>query len=337
MTATQTLDQIPVHDPFILAHRETGLYHLYTAFDGNRGPIPGHGVVAYTSANLRDWSGPTVVFEVPTDSWADPTQSPWAPEVHEHHGRYYLFTTLHNPAVTLPIPASGGTEFHLREHGSAEDRLRPSARGSVTAVADSPLGPFTLLDPAAPVPPAEFMTLDGTLFIDEDDKPWMVYAHEWVQILDGTFEAVPLSDDLSHAIGDPIHLFKASEGSWLRNPTPSIEALSSYVTDGCQFRRLASGALTMLWASYTKGVGGGQYIEVSATSPSGRLQGPWVQNGILVDGNAGHGMVFDGFDGKTYLVLHRGMGTPVVRAEIFEVEDAGDQLRVVADRADLYR
>ena len=35
------------------------------------------------------------------------------------------------------------------------------------------------------------MTLDGTLYV-ENGLPYMVYAHEWIQILDGTMEAVPL-------------------------------------------------------------------------------------------------------------------------------------------------
>jgi len=332
---TQTLDQIPVHDPFVVADARTGRYHLFTAFDGRRGPIPGTGVVSYTSENLRDWSGPNVVFRVPDDSWADQDAAPWAPEVHEHDGRYYLFTTLHQPATELPWPQRGSTVFEVRAADDAGGR-RPTARGTVIAVADALDGPFELVRTDRPVAPPEFMTLDGTLFVDDDGTPWMVYAHEWVQVIDGTFEAIRLSPDLSGAVGDPVHLFRASEGSWLREWTATAGSLAPYVSDGCQLRRLASGALTMLWASYRRHPDGhDEYVETSATSPSGSLFGPWVQNDILVDGNAGHGMVFDGFDGRSYLILHRGMNTPVVRAEIFEVVDDGDQLRVVVDRRDL--
>jgi len=108
---TQTLDQIPVHDPFVVADAATGRYHLFTAFDGRRGPIPGTGVVSYTSENLRDWSGPDVVFRVPEGSWADPDAAPWATEVHEHLGRNYLFTPLHQPAMELSRPQRGATVF----------------------------------------------------------------------------------------------------------------------------------------------------------------------------------------------------------------------------------
>jgi hypothetical protein len=322
-----TLPDIPVHDPFILAHAESATYYLYTAFDGDRGAVPGHGVLVYRSVDLETWTGPDVVFEVPTDSWADPAASPWAPEVHEYEGRFYLFTTLHDSSTELPPARSGTTLFEPR-HVAGAPSYRPIARGSVIAVADSPLGPFTLIDPARPVPPPAFMTLDGTLYVDADGTPWMVYAHEWVQVIDGTFEAVPLTADLRAADGDPIHLFRASEGSWLRELTPSASALTPYVSDGCQLRRLRSGALTMLWSSYTTAEAGADYLQVSATSHSGDLRGPWTQNGVLVDGNAGHGMVFDGFDGRLYLILHRGMNTPRVRAEIHEVVDDGDQFRL---------
>jgi hypothetical protein len=45
-------------------------------------------------------------------------------------------------------------------------------------LADSLLGPFTVVDPARPTPPENLMTLDGTLYVDPSGQPWMVYAHE---------------------------------------------------------------------------------------------------------------------------------------------------------------
>ena len=313
------LDDFFAHDPFVLAHAADRQYYLYTAGEG--------GVVVYTSTDLRRWHGPRLVFRVPSGSWADPAQRPWAPEVHEHGGRYYLFTTLHNPAVELGGVAQGGTRIAITSY-DGKWNFHPSARGTVTAVADSPLGPFELLDPTAPVPPSDFMTLDGTLFIDDDEQPWMVYAHEWVQVLDGTIEAIRLTADLSRSVGDPIHLFRGSEASWLGALTPSTHALAPYVTDGPQLRRLASGALLMLWASYRRDGAAAEYVETSAVSRSGRLEGPWEQHEILVDGNAGHGMVFDTFEGTPMLVLHRGMNTPRVRAELHQLVEEEDRYRL---------
>jgi hypothetical protein len=305
------LDDFWTHDPFVLPRPEQGVYLLYTA--SREEPV----VHVYTSSDLETWSGPQEVFRVPEGSWADPTASPWAPEVHEHDGRFFLFTTLHQPATRLPAPRAGGTEFTITDRG--EYHLNPSARGTVIAVADDPRGPFELVDPTGPVTPPDFMTLDGTLFVDDDDRPWMVYAHEWVQILDGTIEAIPLTRDLSGADGDPVLLFRGSEAAFLRESPATTASFVPYVTDGPQFRRLDGGALLMIWATYRRLDGVSEYVETTAVSRSGSLLGPWEQGPLLVDGNAGHGMLFDAFDGTPHLILHRGMGTPRVRAELHRV------------------
>lgn len=316
---TQRLDDFWAHDPYILPFAAESTYYLYTAARDEPA------VVAYRSADLEEWSDePVEVFRVPTGSWAAPTEAPWAPEVHEHRGRFYLFTTLHDSSRELEVP--GGARFRAVNAG---EEISPTARGTVIAVADHPAGPFELLRTDAPIAPADFMTLDGTLFVDDDRSPWMVYAHEWVQIFDGTIEAVPLTDDLSAASADPVLLFRGSEAAFLRALPPSARTRMPYVTDGPQLRRLAGGELLMIWATYRPlGDGGSEYVETMAVSRSGRLQGPWEQLEILVDGNAGHGMLFDAFDGRTMLVLHRGMGTPRVRAELHEVVEAGDRLRL---------
>jgi len=86
--------------------------------------------------------------------------------------------------------------------------------------------------------------LDGTLYV-EDDRPWMVFCHEWVQIDDGTMNAVRLSEDLAKPLGEPILLFRASEAPWCRPIRPG-----KYVTDGPCFHRLENGRLVMLWSSF---------------------------------------------------------------------------------------
>lgn len=331
-TPFQPLSEFRAHDPFVLPVAQDRTYRLYS---GGPDAAGRPGVVVRTSTDLRTWSAPRSVFTVPQGTWADPTAGPWAPEVHAWNGRYHLFTTLHQGATELPEVRQGGTRIAL----STDDprwRLSPSARGTVVAVSDSPDGPFELLDPTGPVPPREFMTLDGTLFVDDAGQPWMVYAHEWVQILDGTVEAVPLTADLGRAAGAPVHLFRASEASWHRTRRPGTSALAPYVTDGPQLRRLPGGALAMLWSSYRDGEGtsdgdgaGREYVQTWAISRSGDLGGPWEQRDVLVGGRAGHGMLFDTFDGRTMLILHRGMGTPVVRAELHEVRLAPDAVEVL--------
>jgi beta-xylosidase len=255
----------------------------------------------------------------PDDSWADPTFRAWAPEVHEYKGKYYLFTTLHN--VQKPLPA-----------------LMPSRanfmRGTIIAVSDSLEGPFRMLKKQAPVTPANFMTLDGTLFVDATGKPWMVYAHEWVQKVDGTIEAIPLKADLSDADGDPIHLLKASDAPWLNEQAIPDAADNHYVTDGPEFYRSKDGHLLMLWATYeTTAQGGDSYVQTIARSKSGELKGPWEQLPPLVRNDSGHGMLFRSFEGQLMLVLHQPFRN--ARGKIYEVEDLGDNLRITKYREDL--
>lgn len=329
------LPDMPLRDPFVMADAASGLHHLYVANATALSGVPGVGTMVYRSRNLRDWSTPQVVFRPGTDLWG--ANGGWAPEVHRWRGRWYLFVTLHNPAKPLAVPAAGRYGIPVP--------VPQFQRGTVIAAADSPLGPFTVLDPARPVAPPEFMTLDGTLFKDERGRPWMVYSHEWIQKLDGTIEAVPLKDDLTGAAGRPIHLFKGSDAGWISEqmPTPSANQLLPYVTDGPQLHRLPGGALGMLWSTYGKttntssGLVTGPYVQTWAVSPSGRLKGPWRQGRPLVHGG-GHGMVFDALPArgrrpKPMLVVHEGGRT--THARLYEIELRRDGYRLGKHRFDL--
>ena len=176
------LPEIQLHDPWMLADRSTRTYYLYSSASPRITGQGRTGTLYYTSKDLATWEGPRIAFVAPESSWADPRVGAWAPEVHEYKGKYYLFTTLHNPAKQL----------------ATTDTTRPNLmRATVIAVSDSPGGPFTLTKLDAPVTPREFMTLDGTLYVDRAGTPWMVYAHEWIQKVDGTMEAIPLKRDLT--------------------------------------------------------------------------------------------------------------------------------------------
>jgi hypothetical protein len=308
------LGDFNLHDPFVLAHQASKTYYLYTSTGGGPTSGQGAGVVAYKSKDLETWEGPHVVFVVPQGIWANPAHGAWAPEVHEYKGKYYLLVTLHNndklilpqpPPELRPIYQGVNAPHHLR--------------GTQICVADSPDGPFKVLGPKMQ-PPEDFMTLDGTLFI-ENGAPWMVYAHEWIQVLDGTMEAVPLKPDLSEAAGPPIHLFKASDAPWLQDQKASNRQ-RTYVTDGPEFYRTKNGKLLMIWSSYRDG----QYVETVAHSVSGTLRGPWKQDEPLVGEDSGHGMIFRSFDGRLMLVLHQPFNQ--ARGKLFELDDTGDMIRI---------
>jgi beta-xylosidase len=314
------LSDFPVHDPWILAYQPTKTYYLYTS--ARAAAIGRAGTMFYKSSDLAKWDGPYLAFAVPDGIWANPQQGAWAPEVHEYRGKFYLFTTLHNSNRIIAQPPDVWKVNHMR--------------GTTIAVADSPEGPFTLLKTDGPHPPADFMTLDGTFYIDPAGEPWMVYAHEWIQMIDGTMEAVRLKDDLSAAVGDPIFLFKASDAPWLNDGIVPSRRERSYVTDGPELYRSKDGHLLMLWSSYDdKGAVRRGYVETLARSKTGKLAGPWEQLPPLVGNDSGHGMLFHAFDGQLMLVLHRPFAYPAVRGKLYEIEDLGDNLRVVRERTDL--
>jgi beta-xylosidase len=314
------LPQMPLHDPFILAYPPTKTYYLYTSNVPSLTQQKRVGTMVYTSKDLKTWARPKVVFTVPEGFWAE--QGGWAPEVHEYKGKFYLFTTLHNDKKPLPQPLPVGHDTYLR--------------GTIIAVADSPEGPFVPVKSDGPIPPADFMTLDGTLYVDPTGKPWMVYAHEWLQVTDGTMEAVPLKDDLTAAAGDPISLFKASDAPWLDEQAKPTTSASRYVTDGPELFRTKNGTLLMLWASYehqSDKTPGSHYVQTIARSHSGELKGPWIQLTPLVHQDSGHGLLFRTFDGQLMMVLHRPFRG--ARGKLYEMRDEGDHLVVVKERTDL--
>jgi hypothetical protein len=325
----RTFPTMPLHDPYILADETTRTYYLYTQNVASLSGSAGGGTMVYRSKNLVNWSDPTKVYAIETDGWARPQNGAWAPEVHAYNGRYYLFTTLHNSQQVIATASTQGQACG----NCGQIWQNQTYRATVIAVADSPMGPFTQLDKAKPVTPRNFMTLDGTLFM-EDGKPWMVYAHEWIQKIDGTMEAIPLTDDLTAAAGAPIYLFKASDAPWYdTESTPNTDQMPPYVTDGPQFYRSRNGDLIMLWTSYRNH--NLEYVETWARSKSGKLAGPWEQMPPLITGNKGHAMIFWTFEGAPMLVLHNNMNQPNVRGEVYDVKFTGDGVKILRHREDI--
>lgn len=290
------LGDIRVRDPFILADSTSQTYYLVRAMAGSAGTRPGVGV--FTSTNLQDWHGPTRVFEVSADFWAQ--GNVWAPEMHRYNGKYYLFATFN--AIVGPNDA-----------GPRDDKGQK--RGTAILVADSPVGPFKPFHNRAHTG-ANLLALDGTFWV-EDGVPYMVYCHEWTQIKDGTVDLIQLKPDLSDAVGEPFTLFKASDASW----TPRNN--STYVTDGPFLYRSRSSKLFMIWSSFRSA-----YTTGIAVSDSGKVRGPWRHlPDPLFEEDGGHGMIFSKFDGTLMLVLHAPNHEPE-RARLFELEDTGETLRI---------
>jgi len=286
---------IQIRDPFIVTIPEERRYLLFGTTDKNCWE-GGTGFDAYSSADLEDWEGPFPIFRPPPGFWG--TKNFWAPEVHRHRGRWLLLASF-----------------------KAEGRCR----GTQALAADAPLGPYAPVG-GGPLTPPEWECLDGTLFVDDADAPWLVFCHEWVQVTDGEICAMRLRADLTGAEGDPMRLFRASEAPWvrpIRNTRWGIER--GYVTDGPFLHRTAGGALLMLWSS----VGVEGYAIGVARSATGRVTGPWAQEDTPLYGrDGGHGMLFRALDGRLMLTIHAPNRTPQERPIFIEVAERDGTLRL---------
>ncbi len=304
------LPDMPLHDPWIVTDAATRTYWLFTRNEKTMTHDRRVGVMAYTSRDLKNWTRPTIIFRLPHGMWAN--DGAWAPEVHRWRGGWYTFTTVHNEGARLP---------------SVMPR-RNYRRGTIVGVADRLGGPFRLINRGEPVAPAGLMTLDGTLYVDREGKPWSVYAHEWLQTGIGTIAALPLNASL-RAIGPPRTLFKASDAPWAAG-YKQPEGDTTNVTDGPELFRTRTGRLLMLWSSYDAK---GGYVQGLARSTSGELFGPWEQLPPLVRGDSGHGMLFRRFDGTLMMVLHRPFRN--ARGKLYEMRDTGDTVEVVREATEL--
>ena len=113
-------------------------------------------------------------------------------------------------------------------------------------VSENPGGPFVpMTDPI--YLPANKPTLDGTFWIDTDNKPYMVYCYEWLQNLNGTMEKIELKPDLSGSVGDFTLMFKASDSPWSREKDAMNNDIPNRVTDGPFLFKTGTGRLGMIW------------------------------------------------------------------------------------------
>jgi len=279
-----------MRDPFVATLPEEGRYLLFGTTDPDCWRGRGVGFDAYSSADLEDWEGPIPAFRPEPGFWA--TTNFWAPEAHRYEGRWYLFASF-----------------------KAEGR----ARATQVLAADRPEGPYRAHSPE-PLTPPDWECLDGSLHVDAQGAPWLVFCHEWVQVRDGEVCALPLSRDLRRPAGPPVLLFRGSEAPWSRphrRKDGSLDPLMR-VTDGPFAHRTASGELFLLWSSFSDS----GYAMGVARSEGGTILGPWRQaERPIADSDSGHGMLFRSLSGALVATWHSPNATPDERPAFFEARE----------------
>lgn len=294
------LGDIRLSDPFILADAQTNTYYM-----------TGTGGQLWKSADLEWWIGPYDVVQHDPDSWMGEDPMIWAAEIHAYKGRYYFFATFTNRDVVIDTV-----------RGNAIER-----RACHVLVSDHPEGPYVPFGEETYLP-AGMPTLDATLWIEEE-VPYMLYCHEWLQNWNGTVEMVEMKADLSGTVGDAKVLFRAMDSPWSRERNEQGDEIPNKVTDGPWVFRTKTGKLGMLWTSWIHDV----YTQGVAYSESGTLAGPWIQEQApLTPPNFGHGMMFRSFSGELLMVLHSHReeeGRYIRHPRLFKVDDSGDKIGVV--------
>lgn len=275
-------EKIYCRDPYIMPY--DGKYYLYLGA-GSRG------IWVLVSEDLKKWTDPITVFSIP-ENWHGNGCYFWAPECHYYNGKFYIFT-------------------------SVSSSLCNNHRVISSYVSESPFGPFK---EQAIISPKDWDAIDGTLYIDDENQPWLVFVHEWTSMPEpdkiGAMSCAKLNDDFTALINEPKDIFYAKDPEWARNR----------VTDGPFMYKTKNGKLMMIWSNHSPN----GYCVALASSTNGKVDGTWIQEGILFDKDGGHGMIFKAFDGQLKLSLH----TPNMYASkenrehlhIVDIEEKNDML-----------
>ncbi len=265
-----------LRDPFVLLHE--GKYYVYGT---------GWTVSVHSSDKLT--STLTNTRECVTRP-SDYTDCNWAPEVYYLNGKFYMFTTYKSSknahrgcAIFISDKPDGPFKLHsngyLNIDGTEASNVTNRSIGHVT--------------------PHNWDAIDGTLYIDKEGQPWMVFVHEWTSTDDGVgrMACAKLSDDLTHFISEPIELFRADDAPWARGN----------ITDGCFMYETEDGQLLMIWSNHD---GAGYSVGV-AKSESGLVTGPWIHDSRMLYSkkytnmyDGGHGMIFTDTNGYMWMAIH---------------------------------
>lgn len=280
------LTDINIRDPFIL--KEIDTYYLYGTRAENFGKHTG-GFDVYISKDLEDWSNPVICFDSQANGLNREVN--WAPEVHKYKNSFYMFATF--------------TQNNGR-------------RGVYILKAENPAGPFNIYSEGA-VTPHEWECLDGTLYVDSEENPYLVFCHEHTQIIDGTICCTALSKDLKTAIGEPILLFSGSSPSWADVKPKG----SHYITDGPFMYRTTEGELLLIWSTFIKD----KYAQCIAKSDNGEINGNFIHLPPLITDDGGHGMIFKA-DNQLTLTFHTPNKTGFERPTLCKLEDTGNTIQL---------
>ena len=234
-------NDLSMSDPFIIPDPETKTYYLTST--GGR---------LYKSKDLVWWEGPYNVIDI-EGTWLKTGGGPAASEIHKIGDYYYYAGTWNDHADLIQQVPRRYNVPHNQTYLLRSKNIE---------------GPYEVFteDPNYDWQPREWDCIDGTLY-EEDGKVYMIFVHEWTQIIDGTMDYIELSSDLSKTVSEwPVTMFRATENPSVKEMNGLGEAtfgrkLPGWVTDGPQMFRTQTGKLGMLWSGW----GEERYLQLVCT------------------------------------------------------------------------
>lgn len=277
-----------IRSPFIIVNRDRNVYNLMESRMTN-----GKGALyVYESTDLKTWTGKGYVFKPGDKYFANKGFS--APKTYLYKGAYYCFVTAGGDNV-----ASGVTILK----GGAD-----------------PTEAFTphLKDNQQVVTPAEMAATDGSLYVDGDGTPWLIFARQFERGGAGEVYAMKLSEELDAAADTPIRLVTAAGVRWVA--PLDAEGKQMPVSAPSVYKDPATGSLILLWSGYSTG---GKYAIGQSVSDNGKIDGNWTsEREPIFFSDGGSAMVFEDLQGHTKIAYHApDAREPRMQIESFTVQD----------------
>lgn len=168
-----------IGDPFVL--KDEGKYYMYAT------SAPGYGFKVWESDNLVNWEDAGLAYDHIDSEERWGIGDFWAPEVIRKDDTYYMTYSARNQ----------------------KDSLRMAV-----ATSDSPTGPF--VDSNPDIIRQEGSYIDGHIFIDEDDTPYLYYVKDnYENVVDGNnvshIYVQEMADDLLSLVGAPEFLLEPDQ------------------------------------------------------------------------------------------------------------------------------
>jgi beta-xylosidase len=257
------------------------------------GAIKDKGYGCYVSRDLQNWAGPVQVF-TPPEGHPGITNF-WAPECHYYNGSFYLFATYFSGATGK----KGVSVFKSNNPLGNFEEISKDVEGNI--------GHIT---------PRDWNAIDGTLYVDPDGQSWMVFVRGE---FDGTYDGnrnqmliMQLSDDLTHAVSDPVKIFDCEDLPGYRQGDVERDWLRG-VVDAPWLYRSKTGELLMIWSGFAEN----GYVVAVARSKNGTIKSEWEQltpmlyeRNLMNKFDGGHGMIFTDLKGRLMLSIHSPNNVP---------------------------